>query len=138
MKIKKRPKRFFVHIFVLPFALAMIVPFLAFDICISLYHRIAFTICGMKRVKRKPNFKLDQRKIAMMDRKERFFALLLLYATGVLSYAKKIIAESEQYWCQPKPLKGGQMMMDKNKMGSMKMMMMQQQMARKKPKKKKK
>lgn len=138
MKAKRRPKRFFVHILVLPFALAMIIPFLLFDFCISLYHRIAFGICGMKRVKRKPNFKIDQQKIALLDRKERFFAVLILYASGVISYSKKIIAESDQYWCQPRQLKGGQMMVNKNQMASMQMMMMQQQMGRKKNKKKKK
>lgn len=138
MKTKKRPKRFFVHIFVLPLALAMIVPFVIFDLCISIYHRLAFTICGMKRVNRKANFKLDQRKIALLDKKERFFALLILYAGGVVNYAKKIITESENYWCQPKALKGGQVLMSKNQAGAMKMMMMQQQAMKKSPKKKKK
>jgi hypothetical protein len=138
MKTKKRPKRFFVHILVLPFALAMIIPFVLFDFCISLYHRIAFGLCGMQRVKRKPNFKLDQQKIALLDRKERFFALLILYASGVISYAKKIIAESDEYWCQPRPLKGGQIMVDKKNAAAMQMMMMQQQMVRNKSKKKKK
>ncbi|MCH9634735.1 MAG: hypothetical protein S4CHLAM7_14960 [Chlamydiae bacterium] len=138
MKAKKRPKRFFVHIFVLPFAIAMIVPFIVFDLCISIYHRIAFTICGMKRVKRKPNFKIDEHKIALLNKKERFFAVLILYASGVINYAKKIISESEQYWCQPRSIKGGQLVTNKNKIGKMQMMMMQQQMAQKKPKKKKK
>ncbi len=137
MKTKKRPKRFFVHIFVLPLALAMIVPFAIFDLCISIYHRLAFAICGMKRINRKAQFKLDQKKIALLDRKERFFALLIFYANGVINYAKKIIAESDQYWCQPKQLKGGQVLMQKGQAGAMQMMM-QQQAQRHKPKKKKK
>lgn len=138
MKAKKRPKRFFVHIFVLPLAIAMLVPLLIFDLCLSLYHRLAFAICGMKRVNRKAQFKLDQKKIALLDRKERFFALMIFYANGVLNYAKKILAESEQYWCQPKALKGGQVLMQKGQAGAMQMMMMQQQALRQKSKKKKK
>lgn len=138
MKLKKRPRRFFVHIFLLPFALAMIPPFIAFDICVSIFHRISFALCGLKRIKRKPNFKIDEHKIALLDRKERFFALLVLYANGVLSYAKKIVAELDTYWCQPRSVKGGKLVVGKNKAAAMQMMMMQQQMTRNGMKKKKK
>lgn len=138
MKSKKRPKRFFVHIWVLPFALMMIPPLLIFDLLVVIYHRITFAICGIKRVNRKSFFKLDQKKIVMLDRKERFFALLIFYASGVINFTKKVISESEQYWCPTRPLKGGQMVMDKKQASTMQMMMMQHQAMRKKSKKKKK
>lgn len=137
MKQKKKSRNFFRSIFVLPFALAMLIAVFAFDLCLSLYHRIAFAICGMKRVKRKPNFKLDQRKIAMLSRTERFFAIYILYVNGVMNYAKKIIFESEQHFCKPMKMKGGQMVMGEKGSKSMQQMMVMQNMMKNKGKKKK-
>lgn len=118
MKQKRKGRNFFRHIFVLPFALAMLVPLLFFDLCLSIYHRIVFGICKMKRVNRKAHFKIDQMKVAQLGKLERFFAVYIIYAKGLMSFASKIASESEDYWCQPKPLKGRQqMMVDKSKMG---------------------
>lgn len=138
MSVKKKKNSIFRHIFVFPFAIAMLPVLLMFDLCISLYHRIAFGICKMKRVNRASHFKLDQMKIAQLGRMQRFFSIYIYYAKGLMSYAGKIVSESDQYWCQPKPTKGRQqMMIDKSKMG-VKELKAYQQSIKQKPKKSRK
>ena len=138
MNVKKGKKSFFRNIFVLPFAIAMLVPLIFFDICLSIYHRIAFGICKIKRVKRSAHFKVDQMRIAQLDRRQRFISIYIYYARGLMSYASKIISESDQYWCQPKPTKGRQqMVIDKSKMG-VKELKAYQQSVKQKPKKSRK
>ena len=64
------------------------------------------------------NFKVDQMKVAQLEKMERFFAIYIYYARGLMSYATKITNECENYWCQPRQVKGRQqMMVDKGKMG---------------------
>ena len=118
MAVKKNRAGFFRHIFVLPFALVMLVPLLIFDFCLSVFHRIVFALCKMKRVNRAAHFKLDQMKIAQLGKLSRLFAIYIYYARGLMSYAGKIAAECDQYWCTPRAVKGRQkMMIDKSKLG---------------------
>lgn len=117
MKNKKK-RSFIINLFVLPFAIAMLLPLLIFDLCLSIYHRIAFAICKIKRVNRTTHFKVDQLKISQLNKIERFIYIYLFYARGVMSYATKIISETENYFCTPRPTRGRhQMMVDKSKMG---------------------
>ncbi len=138
MKQKQKGRSFFRRIFVLPFAVAMLVPLIFFDIALSIYHRIAFGICKMKRVNRRSHFKIDQMKVAQLGKLERFYAVYIYYVKGLMSYASKIASESEDYWCQPKPLKGRQqMVVDKSKMG-VKELQAYQNSIKQKPKKSRK
>lgn len=118
MSQKKNRRNFFRHIIVFPFALAFLVPLVFFDICLSLFHRIIFGISKIKRVNRKAFFKVDQMKIAQLSKIQRFYAIYILYLKGLMSFGVKIAQESEQYWCQVRPVKGRQqMVLDKSKMG---------------------
>lgn len=138
MKATRRDRSFFRHIFILPFALAMLIPLFFFDLCLSLYHRIAFGICKMKRVNRASHFKIDQMRVAQLEKMERFFAIYIYYARGLMSYGSKIVSESENYWCQPRPVRGRQkMMVDKSKMG-VKELQAYQKSVKQKPKKSRK
>ena len=118
MNQSKKKASIFRRVFVFPFAIAMLIPLLTFDICLSLYHRIAFGICKMKRVKRSTHFKVDQMRIAQLGKFSRVIAMYICYAKGLMAYASKIFSESDQYWCTPKPVRGRQqMMVDKSKLG---------------------
>lgn len=126
------------HIFVAPFAIFMLIPLIFFDICISLYQRIAFKICKMKRVNRAPHFKIDPHRIALLSKMQRVYAVYIFYAEGVMNYAKKIIQESADYWCKQRQIKGRQhMAIDKSKMG-VKELQSYQQSLKQKPKKSRK
>lgn len=138
MKKKQKGGNFFTHIFILPLALAMLVPLFILDLCLTIYHRIAFGICKMKRVNRKSHFKIDHMRVAQLGKLQRFFSIYIYYARGLMSYASKIITESESYWCQPRQVKGRQkMMVDKSKMG-VKELQAYKQSVKQKPKKSRK
>lgn len=138
MKQKQKTHSFFRRILVLPFAVAMLFPLLFFDICLSLYHRIAFGICKIKKVNRKAHFKVDQMKIAQLSKLERVYAVCHLYVKGLMSFALKIASESENYWCKPRVIRGRQkMMIDKGKM-SIKELKAYQDSVKQKPKKSRK
>ena len=118
MKPTKKKRSFFRHIIVLPFAVVFLVPLVVFDISLSLFHRIVFGICKMKKVNRKTHFKVDQMKIAQLSKMQRFFAIYILYLRGIMNFGAKIAQECEYYWCQVRPTKGRQQMtIDKSKMG---------------------
>ena len=92
----------------------------------------------MKRVTRATHFKIDQMRVSQLQKMERFFAIYIYYARGLMSYATKIIHESDQFWCQPRHNKGRQqMMVDKSKMG-VKELKAYQQSVKQKPKKSRK
>lgn len=138
MKPNKSKRSFIRHIFVMPFAVAFLLPVMVFDMCLSLFHRIIFGICGMKKVNRKSHFKVDQMKIAQLSKMQRFYAIYLLYLKGIMSFGLKIAQESEQYWCHVRPVKGRQqMMIDKSKMG-LKELQAYQSSVKQKPKKSRK
>lgn len=138
MKLKKRRASFFRNLFVLPFALIMLIPLIFFDLCLSIFHRFAFGICKLKRVNRISHFRVDQMRISQLGKISRFIAIYILYARGLMSYATKIIAELDQYFCTPRVTKGRQqMMIDKSKMG-VKELKAYQQSVKQKPKRSRK
>ncbi len=104
----------FRHLFFLPLVPALFFILILFDFCLSIFHRLSFAICGLRRVKRGPNFKVDYQKLAYLSKGGRFYALLIHYPVGLFNYGKKIAQELENYWCVPISVKGGKFVLDKN------------------------
>lgn len=138
MSSKRKSRNLFRTVIIAPFIFVMLIGFLIFDIFLSLSHRIVFAICKLKRVNRTSHFKVDQMKIAQLEKMQRFFAVVFLYMRGLMSYAGKIVSECEDHWCTPRPMKGAQhMAVDKSKMG-VKELKAYQQSVKQKPKKSRK
>ena len=118
MKHAKKKNSLFGNILALPFAIAFLIPLVVYDLFLSLFHRIVFGLCKIKKVNRKSHFKVDQMKIAQLSKMQRFYAIYILYLRGLMNFGAKIAQECEYHWCQVRPTKGRQqMVIDKSKMG---------------------
>ncbi len=82
-----------------PVIYSMIVPLAIADLCVSFYQTICFPIYGIAKVRRRDCFAFDRRHLAYLNMFEKFHCLYCSYATGVLTYAREIVARTEQYFC---------------------------------------
>jgi len=82
-----------------PFIYAMIVPLVILDITVTVYQHICFRLYGIRRVRRRRYVVLDRHQLAYLNGVEKLNCVYCGYGNGVISYAREIIARTEQYWC---------------------------------------
>lgn len=82
-----------------PIIYGMIVPLVFADLCVSFYQATCFPIYKIAKVKRRDYIVYDHRHLAYLNFFEKFHCLYCSYANGVLSYAREIVARTEQYFC---------------------------------------
>jgi len=94
-----------------PFIYGMIIPFVFFDICISLYQAVCFPLYRINRVKRCNYIIIDRHHLQYLNSIERLHCMYCGYVNGLLAYAREIAARTEQYWC---PIKHASRILDKH------------------------
>jgi hypothetical protein len=87
------------HILSIPFIYGMIIPIAFIDITITLYQHICFRLYGIVRVNRSKYVVMDRNQLPYLNAIEKFNCLYCGYGNGVISYAREVIARTEQYWC---------------------------------------
>jgi hypothetical protein len=83
----------------MPFIYGMIVPTVFLDATMEVYHRVAFPLYGIPRVKRSKYIKLDRQKLSYLKPLEKVNCVYCGYVNGLFAYAVQIAGETEKYWC---------------------------------------
>jgi hypothetical protein len=83
-----------------PLIWLMIVPIIIADIFVEIYHRVAFPIYGIHRVKRSEYIRvIDRGKLPYLSLGERVGCAYCGYVNGWLHYASTIAGRTENYFC---------------------------------------
>lgn len=89
----------FRHILSIPFIYGMIIPIAIIDVTITFYQHICFRLYSIARVKRSKYIVMDRHQLSYLNGIEKLNCLYCGYGNGVISYAREVIARTEQYWC---------------------------------------
>jgi hypothetical protein len=82
-----------------PVIYAVIFPMVLLDISVTLYQHICFRVYGIPRVKRSDYFVFDRAHLAYLNLLEKINCAYCSYGNGLMTYAREIVARTEQYWC---------------------------------------
>ncbi len=82
-----------------PIIYSLIVPLALLDLWVSAYQWICFPIYGIARVRRRPYFAVDRRKLAYLNGVEKVGCTFCSYANGLIAFVREVAARTEQYWC---------------------------------------
>jgi hypothetical protein len=82
-----------------PVIYSLIVPLAVLDLWVYIYQWACFPIYGIARVRRRPYFVFDRRKLAYLNGIEKVSCTFCTYANGLLAYVREVAARTEQYWC---------------------------------------
>ncbi len=78
----------------------MVIPVLFCDICLELYHRLAFPIYGITYVKRSQYIRIwDREKLPYLTWYEKVGCMYCGYVNGWLHYASVVAGRTENYFC---------------------------------------
>jgi len=77
----------------------MTIPIAFVDITITAYQHICFRFYNIARVARSKYIVMDRHQLFYLNGIEKFNCLYCGYGNGVMSYAREVIARTEQYWC---------------------------------------
>lgn len=87
------------HLLSLPFIYMMIIPAIFLDICISIYHAVAFPLYKIPKVKRSDYIVYDRKFLDYLNIIQKAHCLYCSYVNGLFAYAVEIAARTERYWC---------------------------------------
>lgn len=82
-----------------PFIYAVFVPLFVLDVFITIYQWVAFPFYNIPSVDRRKYINFNRGKMESLNVIDRFNCHYCSYANGVISYARKIAAETERMWC---------------------------------------
>ncbi len=82
-----------------PVIYMVLVPMLLLDISVTVYQHICFRAYGIPRVKRSDYFVYDRAHLAYLNLIEKINCGYCSYGSGLMAYAREIVARTEQYWC---------------------------------------
>lgn len=82
-----------------PIIYGALLPMLLLDLTVSMYQAICFRVYGIPLVHRDEHFVYDRGLLRYLNWIERMNCLYCSYANGLMSYAREIVARTEQYWC---------------------------------------
>jgi hypothetical protein len=82
-----------------PVIYSLVVPLLLLDAWTTVYQWVCFPVYGVPRVRRRPYFVLDRRKLAYLNGIEKVNCTFCSYANGLFAYVREVAARTEQYWC---------------------------------------
>jgi hypothetical protein len=91
----------------MPFILGMSIPVVLLDLCIEIYHRVAFPLYGIPVIKRSNYIRIDRQKLSYLDPPSKVWCMYCGYVNGFFAYAVKIAGDTEAYWCGIKHQDGG-------------------------------
>jgi hypothetical protein len=99
MQHKLNKGKFFHHL-VTTMLLILLAPlFILLDICIELYHRVGFRLCGMQLVKRSAYVVIDRHRLQYLSAFDKAACAYCGYANGLFAYWREIGGRTESYWC---------------------------------------
>lgn len=82
-----------------PIIYGIAIPLALFDLCVTFYQFTCFPIYGIPRVRRSDHIAIDHQHLAYLNFIEKGHCIYCSYASGMISYAREIIARTEQYFC---------------------------------------
>lgn len=82
-----------------PVIYGAIFPMLLLDLTVSVYQAVCFTVYKIPKVRRADHFIYDRHRLPYLNWIERLNCFYCSYGNGLMSYAREIIARTEQYWC---------------------------------------
>lgn len=92
-------KRRFQQFISLPFIWSLLIPLILLDIWIELYHRICFSLYGLKYVRRSNYIRIDRHKLKYLNWYQKISCAYCGYANGLVHYWSVIAGMTEKYWC---------------------------------------
>lgn len=98
-KISTLPYKRLRHYLSIPFILGMAIPLVLLDICLEIYHHMAFSLYGTPIVPRREYIKIDRQRLTYLGFLDKIWCAYCGYANGLLAYGVKIAGETEKYWC---------------------------------------
>jgi hypothetical protein len=87
------------HFLSIPFIFLPAIPFILLDLCVEIYHHIAFPLYGIPFVDRSKYFAFDRFKLSYLNILQKTNCAYCSYANGLLKYITEITAQTEIYWC---------------------------------------
>jgi hypothetical protein len=97
---KNHAKKFWGHLFSMPFIWLPLPALILFDIAGEIYQAVCFPIYGIEKVKRSEYILImDRTKLPYLNWAEKIGCMYCGYANGFLLYAKEIAGRTEKYWC---------------------------------------
>lgn len=99
MQYKQHDNRFLRHVLSIPFIWGMLVPLVLFHLALEVYHIVCFWLYGIPYVDRKQYIRMDRYKLPYLSLLDRFNCIYCEYANGLITYAQRIAADTEKYWC---------------------------------------
>lgn len=82
-----------------PVIYSMIIPLVVLDAALFIYQTLCFPMYGIKKARRSDFVVIDRHYLSYLNIFERFNCAYCGYATGLLAYARDIVARTESYWC---------------------------------------
>lgn len=95
-----------------PIIYSMIIPFALLDLCITVYQWLCFPLYRIAKVKRGKHIVIDRFHLSYLNSIEKLNCTYCGYVNGLISYAREIVARTEQYWC---PIKHAHKVLDTHK-----------------------
>ncbi len=92
-----------------PVIYSMIIPFAFLDLCVTLYQWLCFPLYRIAPVKRSKYIVIDRHQLPYLKGIEKINCIYCGYVSGLVSYAREIVARTEQYWC---PIKHANKILD--------------------------
>lgn len=94
-----------------PVIYGMFLPLLLLDLSVSIYQHVCFRVYRIPLVRRRDYLIIDRHHLAYLNVIEKFNCVYCGYATGLIEYAREIIARTEQFWC---PIKHARRTLDEH------------------------
>jgi len=82
-----------------PLIYAMVVPLAILDACLECYQRLVFRLLSIPLVPRRGYIRIDRYRLVYLDPIQRLGCLYCGYANGLLHYASRIAAQTEEVFC---------------------------------------
>ena len=90
-----------------PLLYGIAIPMIVFDLCLEVYHRLAFHLLGIPLVPRREYFRIDRHRLTFLPFILKLACVYCGYANGLVHYAVRIAGDTETYFCpikhQPTP-----------------------------------
>ena len=93
------------NLIALPFIYGMAIPLALLHVMLEIYQRVCFPLFRIAVVRPREHFVVDRHRLRYLNPVERLNCAYCGYANGLMSFAREIIARTEQYWC---PIKHSQ------------------------------
>jgi len=82
-----------------PLIYAMVVPLAILDLCLECYQRLVFRLLTIPLVQRRGYIRIDRHRLTYLVPIQKLGCLYCGYANGLLHYASRIAAQTEEVFC---------------------------------------